>query len=233
MNKLTRPAQPGQPPARGRRRMLPTRPSCFSPPAQSCGSRSRQFPALPKCARRGCHRDPRGRARPAAAPSRACHPRDRLRRWIRPNQPWANDKPPTVAWSATDDPRPWSRTTATATIVRRWPTFSPVTRITVCPETLWYAAAQLPFLPAPGSRHGGKPQPEPEVPASAGAGTWRRLTAPVSGGGSGPRTGSTGRRTQGRTRASPAAKSRRQRWPPNGRPRPALWSASNWTAPRP
>jgi hypothetical protein len=32
-----------------------------------------------------------------------------------------------------------------------------------------------------GSRQGGKPQPEPELSASAEAGTWRRLTAPVSG----------------------------------------------------
>ncbi len=31
-------------------------------------------------------------------------PRDRLRRWVRPNQPWADDEPPTVAWRAADDP---------------------------------------------------------------------------------------------------------------------------------
>ena len=31
-------------------------------------------------------------------------PRDRLRRWVRPGQPRANDEPPTVAWSAADDP---------------------------------------------------------------------------------------------------------------------------------
>jgi hypothetical protein len=83
-----------------------------------------------------------------------------------------------------------------------------------------------------GGRPGGNPQPEPELPASAEAGTWRRLIAPVSGRGTG-RAGSKARNTGGRMRARPAATSRRRCWPPSGRPRPAPWSASRWTAPRP
>jgi hypothetical protein len=58
------------------------------------------------------------------------------------------------------------------------------------------------------------------------------LSAPVSGRGSGPRSGSKGRSTTGRTRAGPAARSRRSR-PPNGRPRPAPSPVSRWTALRP
>jgi hypothetical protein len=84
-----------------------------------------------------------------------------------------------------------------------------------------------------GGRPGGKPQPEQELPASAEAGTWRRLIAPVSGRGTGPRAGSKARNTGGRMRARPAATSRRRCWPPSGRPRRAPWPASRWTAPRP
>jgi len=83
-----------------------------------------------------------------------------------------------------------------------------------------------------GGRPGGKPQPEPQLPASAEAGTWRRLIALVSGRGSGPQAGSKARNTGGRMRARPAATSRRRCRPPSGRPRPAPWSAPRWTAPR-
>jgi len=45
-------------------------------------------------------------------------PGDRLRRWVRPNQPRAYDKPPAPAKAPTATARPWSRTTASMTNAR-------------------------------------------------------------------------------------------------------------------
>ncbi len=39
-------------------------------------------------------------------------PRDRLRRWVRPDQPRAYDEPPTANQAPTSTARPWCRTTA-------------------------------------------------------------------------------------------------------------------------
>ena len=71
------------------------------------------------------------------------------------------------------------------------------------------------------------------VPAGRSRNPRRRVTAPVSGRGSEPRSGSKGRSRTGRTRATPAARRRRRSWPPNGRPRPVPSPAWRWTAPPP
>ena len=125
----------------------------------------------------------------------------------------------------------WLTAIAGAAVLLQWKIS--VRRITRCPETPW-CAARLPSPASPQrSRPGGKPHPEPELPASAEAGTWRRLIALVSGRGSGPQAGSKARNTGGRTRVRPAATSRRRCWPPSGRPRPVPSPGWRWTARRP
>jgi hypothetical protein len=105
MNRLTGPAQPGQPPARGRRGMR-TGTAIF---LLTAGAILRF--ALPAGSLHGLNVHVVGVIVILAGvfglllpPVARAAPRDRLRRWVRPNQPWANDEPPTVAWSAADDP---------------------------------------------------------------------------------------------------------------------------------